>query len=120
LYERPRDEDGNEKPRRGDGPKPKPLAKIASQFREASNMAYELDCQGQPLIVRIFELPDGWRIEARTSNDAEAVVAEGTGASRSAAFELCAAQWREKASARLLASFDWPAVSEALRGVRAI
>ncbi len=78
MYERPRDEDGNEKPRRGDGPKPKPLAKIVSQFRESNNMTYELDCQGQPLIVRIFHLADGFRIEVRTSNDADAAVAVGT------------------------------------------
>lgn len=119
MYERPRDEDGNEKPRRGE-PKPKPLAKISSQYRETSNMAYELDCQGQHLIVRVFQLADGFRIEARTSNDAEATIAQGTAASRAAAFEMCATSWREQSTARLLASFDWKAVEESLRGVRAI
>ena len=120
MYERPRDEDGNEKPRRGDGPKPKPLAKIVSQFRESNNMTYELDCQGQHLILRIFHPDEGCRIEARTSNDADAAVASGTAESRSAALELCATSWREQTAARLLPSFDWAAIAESLRGVRAI
>lgn len=100
------------------------LARITQQFREAGNMTYELECEGQRLIVRVFPIetrPDGeWRIEARTSDAPEAVVASATATSRAKAFEEVARWWRDHAFERTLETFDWEAISRALTTVRAI
>ena len=114
------DDEGNVIRKKKDGPAPKPLATIAQQFREAKNMAYELDCEGKRMTLRIFELGGTWRIEGRTSNDENAVVASCTAASRAAALEGVATWWRENADAKLLETFDWKAIADAMTKVRAI
>ena len=97
--------------------------RITQQFREARNMTYELDCAGTPLIVRVFPPSDSsseWRIEARGSDAADAVVATATAASRPQALEIVAQWWRDNASSRALPTYDWNAIAQAMTAVRAI
>lgn len=104
--------------------KPPPAARITQQFREANNMTYELDCAGSPLIVRIFPIESGgrvdWRLEVRTTDAADAIVAKATASSRAAAFDEIVAWWRENGPLRGLATYDWAAVATAMTAVRAI
>jgi hypothetical protein len=99
-------------------------ARITQQFREAANMTYELDCEGNRLILRIFPIetaPDEeWRVEARTSDSPDAVVASATAKSRIQAFDAVASWWREHALSRALVTFDWDAVATAMTTVRAL
>ena len=96
-------------------------ARITSQFREAHNMTYELDCAGSPLILRMFPLPGDppseWRVEARTTNAEDAVVGTATAPSRAQALELVAEWWRANPA---LPTYDWAAIAQAMTAVRAI
>jgi hypothetical protein len=101
----------------------KSAVRITQQFREAQNMTYEFDCAGATLIVRVFPLSDDgseWRIDARASNAADAVVATATAPSRAVALERVAQWWREHAAARALGAFDWEAIARAMASVRAL
>lgn len=86
-------------------------------------MTYELDCAGSPLIVRIFpgEAPSAdWRVEARLSDAADAVVASASAASRAQAFEGVAHWWRDNGAAQALPALDWEAIAKAMTAVRAL
>jgi RNA recognition motif-containing protein len=98
-------------------------ARITSQFRERSNMTYELECAGAPLIVRVFPLRgdvEEWRIEARESDACTAAVATATAASRAKALDIVALWWRENARTRALTAIDWDAVAQAMKTVGAL
>lgn len=101
---------------------PPPSVVISQQYRERHNMTYELDCQGARLILRMFFPPlsggSDWRIEARCADDAGVV--EKTAATRAIALKEISEAWTELLTTRALPSFDWPAVTRALQGVRAI
>lgn len=101
----------------------KSRARITQQFREARNMTYELECSGVPLILRVFPpsgSPNEWKIEARASDAVDAVVATATAASRPQALDRVAEWWRDNATTRALATYDWNAVAQAMAAVRAI
>lgn len=94
-------------------------ARITSQFRERLNMAYELDCGGVALVVRLFpEDPreQSWRVEA-TIKDGPTMAAAG--ATRAAAVEELVRSIQTRAASPFY-GLDWPAVTEALANVRAI
>lgn len=95
----------------------KPSVKIVQQFRERANMAYDIDCAGTPLTVRIFPI-DGerWRIEARATDAADAVVMTAIGATRRDALDSALRAWNESASSAI----DADAVTRALSEVRAV
>lgn len=103
------------------GSKPVPTVKIVQQFRERSNMTYDLDCSGVPLTLRIFPTePDGapWRIEARSTDAAGAVVITGSAATRRDALAEVVRAWNaDNAAARPL---DGEALLSAMRDVRAV
>jgi hypothetical protein len=101
----------------------KRAVRIAQQFREAHNMTYELDCFGTPLIVRVFPL-DGatveWRIEARTSDAPDAVVATATAPTREEALRSVAQRWQDHRALHVLPNVDWDAIAQAMTAVRAL
>lgn len=86
-------------------------------------MTYELECSGARLIVRVFHPSspqETWRVEARASEDVDAVVATASAGSASAALDGVAQWWRDHALARALSPYDWNAVAQAMTAVRAI
>jgi len=100
-------------------------ARITQQFRGLSNMTYELDCSGTPLVLRIFfpkalDATGEWRIEARTSHAADAMTADGKGASKLGALRAVAQSSQSDAAGGRLSSIDWDAVEQAMTSVRAL
>lgn len=113
--------DRNDRPRAAE--RAKPLARITQQFRERHNMTYELDCEGAPLVVRVFPaegVSTEWRVEARMTNAADAVVATATATSPAMALKRVADWWKDNYAARALTKFDWNAITEAMTAVRAL
>lgn len=96
---------------------------ITQQYRERWAMIYELDCGGVRLTLRVFFPPeDGsavWRIEAKTNAEKELSV-EKHGPTRELALEAVAQAWQSPQFAADAPALDWPAVTCALRAVRAI
>lgn len=98
-----------------------PKVKIMQQFRERLNMAYDLDCNGVPLTLRIFPHErDRWRVEARPTDAANAVVVSGSGATRRDALADVVRAWNEGAMASRLVPLDGEGVLTAMRDVRAV
>jgi len=95
---------------------------ISQQYRERHNMTYELDCQGARLVLRIFFPPvdarPEWRIEARMNGDAGVI--EKAAPTREMALRQISEAWELRATTEALPSLDWPAVTRAMQGVRAI
>jgi RNA recognition motif-containing protein len=125
LVEVAPDERGAERtrgPRRADPAEAESPARITLQFREPSNMTYELDCAGLAIMVRIF-FPSStgeWRVVAQASRDAAAPNASGTAGSRLEAFRELARTCREGVDVAGLGRIDWQALEEALTKVRAL
>jgi cold-inducible RNA-binding protein len=100
---------------------PKPKVTITQQFRERSNMAYDLDCEGLPLVVRIFpESDDRWRIEARANDALDARVVSASAPTRAAALAEVIRDWNANAASSNGRALDGDALSRALQGVRAV
>jgi RNA recognition motif-containing protein len=97
-------------------------ARITLQFRESSNMTYELDCSGLALMIRIFfpSTTGQWRIAVQTSRDAEAPSAAAAAESRLEAFRELARASRETTDTDGLRGIDWEAIEQALTKVRAL
>jgi hypothetical protein len=102
-------------------------ARITSQFRERRNMAYELDCGGVTLVLRVFpedETGRSWRIEGSikgASDGAPAVVRSASASTRALALDELIRTWTAtNAAAQGALVLDWPAVVDAMQGVRAI
>lgn len=111
-----RDGSGPEAGRRGKNATP-PKARITQQFRERSNMAYELDCVGVKLSFRMYPTEDAagkddWRVEAAAKDTPDRVV-KATAPTRRQAFNLVEREWGAS-------SLDWRAIEEALGSVRAL
>jgi len=101
--------------------KARPKATIVHQFRERTNVTYELDCEGSPLIIRMFPLDrDQWRLEARATDAADADVVQASSATRSRALDEVLREWNERASSAARHLLDSPAVVRALQNVRAV
>lgn len=98
----------------------KPSVKIVQQFRERANMAYDLDCAGSPLTLRISRDEQGWSIEARSTDSADAIVANGTAPTGDAALAEALRAWNVAAEASPRRAVDTDAVTRAMRDVRAI
>lgn len=97
-------------------------ARITQQYREPANMAYELDCGGVALIVRIFfrTTTGEWRIAVQSRDAADATSTDCTAASRVEALRKVASACREAHPGSALARVDWDAVERALVTVRAV
>jgi len=96
-------------------------ARITLQFREPSNMTYELDCGGTTLVLRVFfqTEPGEWRIVAQGSSAEDAPSAASTSVSRLESLRNIANACREGAVATL-GRIDWGAVERAMTKVRAV
>lgn len=100
---------------------PKPAVTVVQQFRERSNMAYDLDCSGLPLVVRIFpEERNAWRIEARANDATDARVVSATAPTRTAALGEVIREWNDNAATTGGRALDGDALARALQSVRAV
>jgi RNA recognition motif-containing protein len=95
-------------------------AKITSQFRERTCMAYELDCEGVRVSFKMYPTQnesgrEEWRIDASTSLAQETIIT-GRAMNRKAAFDLVERDFRASGAP----SLDWRAIEEALGTVRAL
>lgn len=98
--------------------------RITLQFRERHNLTYEIDCDGIPLVLRVFfAVGEGaaaqWRVEARAGHVEDPSIASATEPSRAQALESIAKGWRASAAPEV-SSIDWDGVTRAMTAVRAI
>lgn len=101
--------------------KPRPTVSVVQQFREPTNMAYDIDCAGQPLVVRIFPQDDGsWRVEARATDGLDAAVVTARAPTRAAALDQVIRSWNTTAANTAGRTLDGDALTTALRDVRAV
>lgn len=101
--------------------KPRPTVTVVQQFREHTNMAYDLDCAGQPLVVRIFPQDDEtWRVEARATDGHDVAVVTARAPTRAAALAEVIRSWNAAAANTAGRTLDGDALTSALRGVRAV
>jgi hypothetical protein len=105
--------------------KPKELVRITTQFRERLNMAYDLDCAGVRLAIKIFpeeSKSEPWRVEAfvRGVAEGESSAVTASAATRALALEDVARLWQEKSASSGAFKFDWAAIARAMAAVRAI
>jgi hypothetical protein len=103
----------------------KRAVRITQQFREHANMAYDFDCAGSHLTLRIFNHESAppearWQIEGRTNDAGEPVTVSVTAASRAQALRDLAVAWLEKTAPIGLPVLDWEGVTKALTEVRAL
>jgi cold-inducible RNA-binding protein len=113
-----RDEEGGSRGRARDEAKRDKGVVITSQFREAHNMSYELDCKGATLVIRVFPIDqaeEAWRLEATIRGENAVAIMSGECKTRSLALEEIIRSWPQQS-----APIDWPAVVTAMAGVRAI
>jgi len=88
-------------------------------------MVYDLASEDVRLTLQITQRPNddgqgGWLIEAHTRPAPEAPTVNEPGTTRDEALRAVARSWRAKDGAISYPSLDWEAVSDAMRGVRAI
>lgn len=97
-------------------------ARITMQFREPTNMTYELDCDGTILVLSIyFPLTEGsWRILARVSRSLDGPSTSSTAASRIEALRGLAGACGDRAAGDGFALIDWTAVEQEMKRVRAV
>ena len=105
--------------------KEKAAVRITNQFHDRGGMAYNLNCEGARLTVRVFgrtspDDPTDWRIEARTNGKIDNFVITGSGASRAAALHEVAGAWARAIEGHPLPSINWKAIEDVLVEVRAL
>lgn len=101
--------------------KPRPTVTVVQQFREHANMAYDLDCAGQPLVVRIFPEDDqGWRVEARATDGGDVAVVAARAPTRAGALMEVIRSWNASAANTAGRTLDGDALTTALSAVRAV
>jgi hypothetical protein len=101
--------------------KPRPTVTVVQQFREHANMAYDLDCAGQPLVVRIFrEDGESWRVEARATDGGDVAAVAARAPTRAAALTEVIRSWNATAANTAGRTLDGDALTTALRDVRAV
>jgi hypothetical protein len=105
----------------GGGAKPRRTVTVVQQFREPTNMAYDIDCSGQPLVVRIFPQDDGsGRVEARANDGLDTAAVTARAPTRAAALEQVLRSWNATAASTAGRTLDDDALTTALRDVRAV
>lgn len=97
-------------------------ARITMQFRELTNMTYELRCSDVTLVIRIFfpTTTGESRILMQVGREADAESTVATGSSRIEAFRSGVRACREGLGLPELERIDWAAVEAALVKVRAL
>jgi RNA recognition motif-containing protein len=99
---------------------PKPDVKIVLQFREKTCLAYDLDCAGVPLTLRVGMDDETYRVEARSARGDDAVVGVGGGTTRREAVADALRAWNVASAASAGRAVDGEAVARAMHGIRAI
>ncbi len=103
----------------GPGEEPKPKVRITHQYRERSKIAYELDCRGMPVTLRVFAgEATAWGMEARSQ--ASGLVATGAGATRREALDEVVRRWNEAAPGVGVDALDGDGLVAVLRDVKAV
>lgn len=105
------------------GGDPKPEVKIVLQFREKTCLAYDLDCAGVPLTLRVGMDGDTYRVEARSAPGGEGhdpVIGVGGGTTRREALADAMRAWNVASAANAGRVIDGEAVARAMVGIRAI
>jgi RNA recognition motif-containing protein len=99
-----------------------PAVRITSQYREAANMTYELDCSGVVLVIRVSfpSASNEWRIVVQKSRETDGAGVAAVAASRIEAFRSVVRACCEGDSAGDLGCLDWRAVEKAMLDVRAL
>lgn len=100
---------------------PKSKVRITQQYRERAKMAYELDCNGMPVTLRVFagEGQD-WGMEVRSPEASGGVVATGTGRTRHEALADVVRRWNEAAATASIRPLDGDGLLAALKDVKAV
>lgn len=102
----------------------RPDVKIVLQFRERTKMAYDLDCAGVALTLRIGmdddPTKDTFRVEARFGEGDQAVIGTGVGPTRREALVGALRTWNDAQAAGAGRVVDSEAVARAMLGVKAI
>lgn len=93
---------------------------VVQQAAERDGMAYGLACPESLLTVRMFPARERWRVEARTSDDLDAIVVTACGETRAAALAEVGRWWTRHAVPLDLPHLDWNAVTHALAAVYAV
>jgi len=105
----------------GTGAKPRAAVTVVQQFREQTNMAYDLDCSGKPLVVRMFPQDDEtWRVEARATDGGDSAVVTAHAPTRAAGLAEVIRTWNATAVDTAGRTLDGDALTTALRDVRAL
>jgi RNA recognition motif-containing protein len=103
-------------------PKTAPSVAVQQQYRERNGMAYELDCTGLRLTVRFSYQDAGCkehRVEVKATLRSD-YVAEATAATRELALMAVAEVWGRPVDGPPAPTLDWPAITTALKSVRAV
>jgi hypothetical protein len=99
----------------------KPNVKIVLQFSEKTFRVYDLDCAGVPLTLRVGTTDDGaFRIEARSTDGADAVVGVADAPTRRDALVEAVRAWNAASAAGSGRAVAADAIERAMLGVRAI
>jgi RNA recognition motif-containing protein len=118
-----REQPGDANGRRSSSEKPQKL-RITRQFRERTNVTYEIDHADTPLCIRMYPTDDGagdakWRVEVTSSRAGDAVIT-ASAATRTAALEDAGRAWREHGATLNLPTLDWKAILQFMAAVRAV
>lgn len=106
-------------PIRGDQA-PKPTVKIMQQFKERGKMVYDVDCAGSPLTLRIGHDEQGWHVEARSTEQTDAIIASAIAETGVASLAEALRQWNAAAVTTTRKAVDADAIAKAMRDVKAI
>jgi hypothetical protein len=99
-----------------------PGARITMQFREPTNMTYELDCAGDTVVLRFYFPPAAgqWRILAQAGRGADAPSVTSSANSRVQALRGLVSGCHENPDGAAFSRIDWAAVEVAMTKVRAL
>lgn len=109
-------------PIRAGRPAPPPV-QIVLQFRDHASMVYDLDCEGNPLTLRVAagtDAADTFHVEARSASGAGPVVGVGDGSTRREALAEAMRAWNVASTGGHGRTVDGDAVARAMIDVRAI
>jgi hypothetical protein len=93
------------------------------QYRSGTGKVFELESAGKMLDVHVTPKQaagGGWLVAAHDRRGGGAVVISEWGATRGEALDKVSRAWVAQMGERNLSAFDWAAVTNTLRAIRAI
>jgi hypothetical protein len=99
--------------------------RITNQFRRDGGMVYDLRGDGSRITIVItqrfdVERPDQWHVQAQTGSAPETTAFAEVGSTRVDALRAVGKSWNSHLLANGLPHFDWDAIEQALRAVKAV